>query len=178
MYLDRAAINTHHDEEGPKVNFRLLHRSNFKAMYDSLPNWQERWKFQRALVRHANENDIAATANEGTLITVRSGVRLYDHVFAHGYAGGPLSPDWEQKHEAGPTLRQWIMSIVGGRKDANAGHEDRDMMSPLPGWANHADLPNASDRCGMRACEMDPDNDQLAIFEMRGYRSKLQDSPL
>ena len=175
LYLNRARTRHFGSPEGPKAGFRLMHRSNFKAMYDSLPNWQERRKFRRMLI---GNNDIGNAPDNGTPISVRMNLSLNDFMFQHGYLAGPDPHTGNQPNENGPTLRQWITSIISGRNDSNAGvHEDRDLLSPPLGWANHVDVANA-DRYGMGAYGMDPNNNNLTIFEMRGYRNLLQNNNL
>lgn len=156
MYIHRARAHRGRSKDGPKAGFRLMARTDFRSMYQSLSDTQKT-QFNAILFGAGN----AATADsQNNPISASTGVALDANLFRRGYQDEGSAA--AQRAVAGPTLRNWLGSIA----TVDAG---KDILPPPPGYTPHSDLEgdDAKFRYGMGAMGMD---DNLALFEMRGYR--------
>jgi hypothetical protein len=184
--------------DGPKAGFTLMARTDFHTMFLSLGN-DDRDQFVKGVIGNAD----APSPNpkfEGII------KRRLDEPMINGhYRADPDVLDVEDRarytienHKdekgvehpivmTGPTVLDWLLSIVTGKKYKDAvAYKDkgRDMLSAPVGWGSRAkdakDFPDSQEITsqhiyGMGAYPMDKSatGDPLAIFELRGLADNL-----
>ena len=149
MYLARAQATLPADGT-VHVFFRAMARSDFCAAYAKLlaPGEQEA---VRALL----------VAADG-VPPMMEALHMRDpaqRVFARPYHRADRNPDHRQ---AGPTVKDWLASIVEGRRE---GPLHKDLLSPPAGYPLHSG--DLSTDYGMGAMGVDERNG-LMLFEIRG----------
>ena len=149
MYLARAQATLPADGT-VHVFFRAMARSDFCAAYARLlaPGEQEA---VRTLLTAADEMPPLMEALE-----LRDPAQ---RVFARPYLRADRNP---RDRQAGPTIKDWLASIVEGRGE---GPLHKDLLSPPPGYPLHSG--DLSTDYGMGAMGVDERNG-LMLFEIRG----------
>lgn len=160
MYLARAQATTQLDGT-VHVNFRMMSRSDFCAVYEKLLGPADRAAMKRLL----------ATAPGQSLPPFMQALGLTDPlqpVFAKPYR----QKDPNEARQVGPTVKAWLQSIVDGRGE---GLFKKDLMSPPPGYPLHTG--DLSKDYGMGAMGVDDINGQLLI-EWRGAPYRPDNVPM
>lgn len=139
--------------------FRMMARSDFCSMYEKLLDDADRQALKKLL--------LPQDGHALPMLMQALGMSDADRrVFSKPY----LLADKDPANKAdGPTVRDWLKSIVEGRAD---GSFKKDLMSPPPGYALHTG--ELAVDYGMGAMGVD-ERQQLALFEIRGapYRPNL-----
>lgn len=146
------------DKQGPKVKFPVMARTDFHSMYNSLSR-KEQGVFRNEIGAKGRNIDPSALAQKLHHYGVEEEAPSVDDPEA-----GTDSPVYKGKveNEPAPTVKEWLASILSG---SNSG---KDELSPPPGYASHSEARRQGKAgYGMGAYGMDPDDDKLAIFELR-----------
>ena len=149
MYLARAQATLPADGT-VHIFFRVMARSDFCAAFSKLLAPEDRDAVRALLV-----------APEGVPMMMEA-LDMRDpaqRVFAKPYYRADRNPAHRQ---AGPTIKDWLASIVEGRRE---GLLHKDLLSPPPGYPLHSG--DLSTDYGMGAMGVDERNG-LMLFEIRG----------
>lgn len=149
MYLARAQAKLPADGT-VHIFFRVMARSDFCAAFSKL-------------LAPADQDAVRAllVAPEGVPMMMEA-LHMRDpaqRVFARPYHRADRNPDHRQ---AGPTVKEWLASIVEGRRE---GPLHKDLLSPPAGYPLHGG--DLSTDYGMGAMGVDERNG-LMLFEIRG----------
>ncbi|MBQ0891234.1 hypothetical protein KBZ94_41060 [Streptomyces sp. RM72] len=148
MYLERADARSHH---GGTVHslFRMMSRSDFTSIYDRLLSPVDRQQIRELIV---------PDGESGLPILMEAlGIDAEKLVFRTPYKA-PL----KTSPMSGPTVSDWLKSIVYGRAD---GSIRKDLLSPPPGIPPHSGDLDVD--YGMGAMGVDEQN-KAVLFEVRG----------
>lgn len=139
--LSDANANSGRQLTDPKYAFNLMHRTDFKAMYNTLGLVAKGW-FKTIWEGGELEKSMDANLENGC---------LDGYVFTGGYKNE--SGEFIQ----GPTRREWIASIFG---------ESKDIMSPPPGYRKHGTVGMEDEGLGAMGAD-----GQLWVMELRSFNN-------
>jgi hypothetical protein len=163
MYLARAQSTLPADGT-VHIFFRAMARSDFCAAYARLLSPDEQDAVRALLVAPEDLPD--------EVPMMMAALHMRDpaqRVFARPYHRADRDPDHRQ---AGPTIKDWLASIVEGRRE---GLLHKDLLSPPPGYPLHGRDPSTD--YGMGAMGVDERNG-LMLFEIRGAPYRPQHVPM
>ncbi|MFD9293458.1 hypothetical protein ACFWBV_35495, partial [Streptomyces sp. NPDC060030] len=158
MYLERAAAPSH---RGATVHglFRMMARSDFSSMHDRLLTPESRHQVQRLILRKG----------ENALPELMQCLGIDE---AHPVFKKPYEVLFSSDRFAGPTVIEWLHSIVHGRQD---GLFKKDLLSPPWGAPTHSG--NLDVDYGMGAMGVDEES-KLVLFEVRGAPYRPESIPV
>ena len=194
-------------DESPKSRFLVMARTDFHSMFSAL-DLEDRVAFVRGVVGGVGEPDPELESELAGIIGARLDAPLFggpyraDSVMKEDIKTSQMTQDESRLFEfeehvnssgearllvmRGPTIREWLWSIVtgdsyaGGKKYAEKG---RDMLSPPVGWRSRdpraTGMPKEGEIAqgriyGMGAYPMDEtESGKLAIFELRDLIANL-----
>lgn len=140
---------------------RMMSRSDFCSIYERLLDDEARAAAQWLL-----------TTPEGLdvppFLSALGGKDSSSRMFPNGYSS-QIQTDGKQ---VGPTVSDWLRSIVNGRGE---GEFRKDLASPPPGYALHSG--DLSKDYGMGAMGVDSEGGHV-LFEVRGAPSRPQSIPM
>ena len=153
MYLARAQARLPTDGT-VHIFFRAMTRSDFCAAFSKLLSPEEQSSVRALLVAPEDLPDGVPMMMEALHMSDPE-----QRVFARPYNRKDEHPDHRQ---AGPTIKDWLASIVEGRRE---GPLHKDLLSPPAGYPLHSG--DLSVDYGMGAMGVDERNG-LMLFEIRG----------
>jgi Domain of unknown function (DUF4157) len=167
VYLRRAhryVPDPDEDTDGPKALFRVMARTDFHAMYESLPP-DDKTAFQRLCYDLYHDAGGARNA-----ISQLTGERWNDYVFPNRFYYDGY--DRARPLEAGPSTVDWLCSIAwGGNPYGRASNKD--LMSPPLATAPENLRGIDSYGMGREGIDRSDASAPLPLFEMRGLQSKF-----
>lgn len=175
LFNDTLDDELEEDEMGPKQLLTMMHRTDFRSMYLSLPE-NQRLLFKQ-WVKGGPPNGTFHN-DKGLMKTMKN---AWDaKIYAKPYHGALPNPDRVDTMWPGDSFREFFNSIWGNPNTPNL----KDSQSPPAGYTSHRQIDMDNQRRGADQPEMAKYAmgtqgmvEGRALFEMRGYGMVIDEQP-